>query len=31
MDARVALIDECIARVDKTITFKCKNGYLITK
>ena len=31
MDARVALIDECIACVDKTITFKFKNGYSITK
>ena len=25
------LIDECIAHVDKTITFKFKNGYSITK
>ena len=31
MDARVTLIDEWIARVDKTITFKIKNGYSITK
>ena len=25
------LIDECVAHEDKTITFKFKNGYSITK
>ena len=27
----LTLIDECIAHVDKTITFKLKNGYAIIK
>ena len=27
----LTLIDECIAHVDKTITFKFKTGYSITK
>lgn len=27
----LTLIDECIAHVDKTITFKFKNGYEIIK
>ena len=27
----LTLIDECIAHVDKTITFKFNNGYSITK
>ena len=31
MDARVTLIDECVAPEDKTITINFKNGYSITK
>lgn len=31
MDARVTLIDECVAHEDKTITFNFKNEYSITK
>ena len=27
----LTLIDECVAHVDKTITFNFKNGYSITK
>ena len=27
----LTLIDECVAHIDKTITFKFKNGYSITK
>ena len=27
----LTLIDECLAHVDKTITFNFKNGYSITK
>ena len=27
----LTLIDECVAHVDKTIIFKFKNGYSITK
>ena len=27
----LTLIDKCLVHVDKTITFKFKNGYLITK
>ena len=27
----LTLIDECLAHVNKTITFKFKNGYSITK
>ena len=27
----LTLIDECVAHVDKTITFKFKTGYSITK